>query len=103
MYSFSVSKALQEFDLALRGKKKRAQFLKEGKKKVLSVWVFCNLLSFFFIFVFFNLHCIIFYMHDVPSLGNLLGTCLQLLICALIQLASCSLEVTKNKQYKKNN
>ncbi|XP_062419712.1 probable ATP-dependent RNA helicase DDX27 [Pungitius pungitius] len=28
-----VSKALQEFDLALRGKKKRQQFLKEGKKK----------------------------------------------------------------------
>lgn len=40
-------------------------------------------------------------MHDVPTLGNLLGRCLQLLICALIQLASCSLEVTKNKQYKK--
>uniref|UniRef100_A0AAR2LM16 RNA helicase n=1 Tax=Pygocentrus nattereri TaxID=42514 RepID=A0AAR2LM16_PYGNA len=31
-----MSKALQDFDLALRGKKKRAQFLKEGKKKVLS-------------------------------------------------------------------
>ncbi|MCI4375260.1 hypothetical protein PGIGA_G00107320 [Pangasianodon gigas] len=31
-----LSKALQDFDLALRGKKKRAQFLKEGKKKVLS-------------------------------------------------------------------
>nr|XP_040058554.1 probable ATP-dependent RNA helicase DDX27 [Gasterosteus aculeatus aculeatus] len=28
-----VSKALQDFDLALRGKKKRQQFLKEGKKK----------------------------------------------------------------------
>lgn len=33
-----VNKALQDFDLALRGKKKRAKFLKEGKKKVLSVW-----------------------------------------------------------------
>ncbi|KAK1796414.1 hypothetical protein P4O66_009462 [Electrophorus voltai] len=32
-----MSKALQDFDLALRGKKKRAQFLNEGKKKVLSV------------------------------------------------------------------
>ncbi|XP_066519943.1 probable ATP-dependent RNA helicase DDX27 [Hoplias malabaricus] len=31
-----MNKALQDFDLALRGKKKRAQFLKEGKKKVLS-------------------------------------------------------------------
>ncbi|XP_076869963.1 putative ATP-dependent RNA helicase DDX27 isoform X2 [Brachyhypopomus gauderio] len=31
-----MTKALQDFDLALRGKKKRAQFLKEGKKKVLS-------------------------------------------------------------------
>uniref|UniRef100_A0A4W4EWZ1 RNA helicase n=1 Tax=Electrophorus electricus TaxID=8005 RepID=A0A4W4EWZ1_ELEEL len=31
-----MSKALQDFDLALRGKKKRAQFLNEGKKKVLS-------------------------------------------------------------------
>ncbi|XP_072237461.1 probable ATP-dependent RNA helicase DDX27 isoform X2 [Leuresthes tenuis] len=28
-----VSKALQEFDLALRGKKKREKFLKEGKKR----------------------------------------------------------------------
>ncbi|XP_032364180.1 putative ATP-dependent RNA helicase DDX27 [Etheostoma spectabile] len=28
-----VSKALQEFDLALRGKKKREKFLKDGKKK----------------------------------------------------------------------
>ncbi|XP_042263046.1 probable ATP-dependent RNA helicase DDX27 isoform X1 [Thunnus maccoyii] len=28
-----MSKALQEFDLALRGKKKRDQFLKDGKKK----------------------------------------------------------------------
>ncbi|XP_041636437.1 probable ATP-dependent RNA helicase DDX27 [Cheilinus undulatus] len=28
-----MSKALQEFDLALRGKKKREKFLKEGKKK----------------------------------------------------------------------
>lgn len=37
MCSCLVSKALQDFDLALRGKKKRAQFLKEGKKKVLSV------------------------------------------------------------------
>lgn len=33
-----VSQALQDFDLALRGKKKRAQFLKQGKKKVLTVW-----------------------------------------------------------------
>ncbi|XP_053355588.1 probable ATP-dependent RNA helicase DDX27 [Clarias gariepinus] len=31
-----MNKALQDFDLALRGKKKRAQFLKDGKKKVLS-------------------------------------------------------------------
>ncbi|KAI1891038.1 hypothetical protein AGOR_G00159760 [Albula goreensis] len=31
-----VAKALQDFDLALRGKKKRAKFLKEGKKKELS-------------------------------------------------------------------
>ncbi|XP_046701552.1 probable ATP-dependent RNA helicase DDX27 [Silurus meridionalis] len=31
-----MSKALQDFDLALRGKKKRAQFLKDGKKKVLT-------------------------------------------------------------------
>ncbi|XP_056607559.1 probable ATP-dependent RNA helicase DDX27 [Triplophysa dalaica] len=31
-----MSKALQDFDLALRGKKKRAQFLKQGKKKVLT-------------------------------------------------------------------
>ncbi|XP_062853558.1 probable ATP-dependent RNA helicase DDX27 [Trichomycterus rosablanca] len=31
-----MNKALQDFDLALRGKKKRAQFLKEGTKKVLS-------------------------------------------------------------------
>lgn len=31
-----MSKALQDFDLALRGKKKRAQFLKENKKKVLT-------------------------------------------------------------------
>uniref|UniRef100_A0A3B4V650 RNA helicase n=1 Tax=Seriola dumerili TaxID=41447 RepID=A0A3B4V650_SERDU len=31
--SSSVSKALQEFDLALRGKKKREKFLKDGKKK----------------------------------------------------------------------
>ncbi|KAK2857837.1 hypothetical protein Q7C36_005756 [Tachysurus vachellii] len=31
-----MSKALQDFDLALRGKKKRAQFLKDSKKKVLS-------------------------------------------------------------------
>ncbi|XP_073708121.1 probable ATP-dependent RNA helicase DDX27 [Garra rufa] len=31
-----MTKALQDFDLALRGKKKRAQFLKDGKKKVLT-------------------------------------------------------------------
>uniref|UniRef100_A0A8D0AMQ4 RNA helicase n=1 Tax=Sander lucioperca TaxID=283035 RepID=A0A8D0AMQ4_SANLU len=31
-----VSKALQEFDLALRGKKKREKFLKDGKKKDLT-------------------------------------------------------------------
>uniref|UniRef100_A0A673IY31 RNA helicase n=1 Tax=Sinocyclocheilus rhinocerous TaxID=307959 RepID=A0A673IY31_9TELE len=31
-----MAKALQDFDLALRGKKKRAQFLKQGKKKVLT-------------------------------------------------------------------
>uniref|UniRef100_A0A673A1M5 RNA helicase n=1 Tax=Sphaeramia orbicularis TaxID=375764 RepID=A0A673A1M5_9TELE len=31
--SSSVSKALQEFDLALRGTKKRQKFLKDGKKK----------------------------------------------------------------------
>uniref|UniRef100_A0A3Q2SXT1 RNA helicase n=1 Tax=Fundulus heteroclitus TaxID=8078 RepID=A0A3Q2SXT1_FUNHE len=31
-----VSKALQEFDLALRGKKKREKFLKDGKKKELT-------------------------------------------------------------------
>ncbi|XP_057193113.1 probable ATP-dependent RNA helicase DDX27 [Triplophysa rosa] len=31
-----MSKALQDFDLALRGKKKRAQFLKQGKKKALT-------------------------------------------------------------------
>ncbi|PWA13851.1 hypothetical protein CCH79_00019198, partial [Gambusia affinis] len=31
-----VSKALQEFDLALRGKKKREKFLKDGKKKQLT-------------------------------------------------------------------
>lgn len=29
----SVSKALQEFDLALRGKKKRERFLKDSKRK----------------------------------------------------------------------
>lgn len=46
MCACSVNKALQDFDMALRGKKKRAQFLKEGKKKVLSVWIFCDLLSF---------------------------------------------------------
>lgn len=28
-----MSKALQEFDLALRGKKKRDKFLKDGRKK----------------------------------------------------------------------
>lgn len=32
-----MSKALQEFDLALRGKKKREKFLKDGKKKQLTV------------------------------------------------------------------
>uniref|UniRef100_A0A8C2BNX2 RNA helicase n=1 Tax=Cyprinus carpio TaxID=7962 RepID=A0A8C2BNX2_CYPCA len=31
-----MAKALQDFDLALRGKKKRAQFLKQGKKKELT-------------------------------------------------------------------
>ncbi|XP_051986120.1 probable ATP-dependent RNA helicase DDX27 [Xyrauchen texanus] len=31
-----MSKALQDFDIALRGKKKRAEFLKQGKKKVLT-------------------------------------------------------------------
>ncbi|KAG9276957.1 putative ATP-dependent RNA helicase DDX27 [Astyanax mexicanus] len=31
-----MNKALQDFDLALRGKKKRAQFLKDAKKKVMS-------------------------------------------------------------------
>uniref|UniRef100_A0A672NE97 RNA helicase n=1 Tax=Sinocyclocheilus grahami TaxID=75366 RepID=A0A672NE97_SINGR len=31
-----LAKALQDFDLALRGKKKRAQFLKQGKKKELT-------------------------------------------------------------------
>jgi len=31
-----MTKALQDFDLALRGKKKRAQFLKDGKKKELT-------------------------------------------------------------------
>lgn len=31
--SVSVSKALQEFDFALRGKKKREKFLKDGKRK----------------------------------------------------------------------
>lgn len=31
--SSSVSKALQEFDLALRGKKKRNQFVMDSKKK----------------------------------------------------------------------
>lgn len=34
-----MSKALQEFDLALRGKKKRAKFLKDGKKKELTVLI----------------------------------------------------------------
>ena len=32
-----VSKALQDFDLALRGKKKREKFLKDGKKKEMTV------------------------------------------------------------------
>ncbi|KAK2889652.1 hypothetical protein Q8A67_015027 [Cirrhinus molitorella] len=31
-----MTKALQDFDFALRGKKKRAEFLKQGKKKVLT-------------------------------------------------------------------
>ncbi|XP_051562553.1 probable ATP-dependent RNA helicase DDX27 [Myxocyprinus asiaticus] len=31
-----MSKALQDFDIALRGKKKRAEFLKQGKKKELT-------------------------------------------------------------------
>ena len=33
VYLFSVSKALQDFDLALRGTKKRQKFLKDGTKK----------------------------------------------------------------------
>lgn len=37
-----VSKALQEFDLALRGKKKRAKFLNDGKKKELTVSIILN-------------------------------------------------------------
>lgn len=37
-----VSKALQEFDLALRGKKKRAKFVKDGKKKELTVSIILN-------------------------------------------------------------
>lgn len=32
-----MSKALQEFDLAIRGKKKREKFLKDGRKKELTV------------------------------------------------------------------
>ncbi|ROK31136.1 putative ATP-dependent RNA helicase DDX27 [Anabarilius grahami] len=32
-----MTKALQDYDLALRGKKKRAQFLKQGKRKELTV------------------------------------------------------------------
>lgn len=32
-----MSKALQEFDLAIRGKKKREKFLKDGRKKDLTV------------------------------------------------------------------
>ena len=36
----SVSKALQEFDLALRGKKKREKFVKDGRKKELTVLIF---------------------------------------------------------------
>ena len=32
-----MTKALQEFDLALRGTKKRQKFLKDGKKKELTV------------------------------------------------------------------
>lgn len=41
-----VAKALQDFDLALRGKKKRAQFLKQGKKKELTVRLFNQTLFF---------------------------------------------------------
>lgn len=41
--SSSVSKALQEFDLALRGKKKREKFLKNGKKELLTVSVLLKL------------------------------------------------------------
>ncbi|XP_016312571.1 probable ATP-dependent RNA helicase DDX27 [Sinocyclocheilus anshuiensis] len=36
LFFVKVTKALQDFDLALRGKKKRAQFLKQGKKKELT-------------------------------------------------------------------
>lgn len=36
----SVSKALQEFDLALRGKKKREKFVKDGRRKELTVFIF---------------------------------------------------------------
>lgn len=32
-FCISVSKALQDFDLALRGKKKREKFLKDNKRK----------------------------------------------------------------------
>lgn len=32
-FCISVSKALQEFDVALRGKKKREKFLKDSKRK----------------------------------------------------------------------
>lgn len=41
--SSSVSKALQEFDLALRGKKKREKFLKNKKKEQLTVSVLLKL------------------------------------------------------------
>ena len=37
MLRLLVSKALQDFDLALRGKKKREKFLKDGKRKELTV------------------------------------------------------------------
>lgn len=59
MCSDTVNKALQDFDLALRGKKKRAQFLKDGKKKVLSVWVLYKLLHhhcFLFVYIMQFIH-----------------------------------------------
>ncbi|XP_043088022.1 probable ATP-dependent RNA helicase DDX27 [Puntigrus tetrazona] len=46
-----MAKVLQDFDLALRGKKKRAQFLKEGKKKELTVRWFHQALFFCLVYV----------------------------------------------------